>query len=155
MVRKKVKSHLKKAEKTPETTLSIKDRLLKKRKSREARQRLITLTLFSLIAALAIALPVGLIINIKVAFQRKNIVEALASTSPRCKNLVAALDDDKGRVRGKLNIFGVYLFPVFDRRTPSPFCTVDLYIDWIYLARKLEKLLRWQSPYWNLLVNIY
>ena len=48
--------------------LSIKERLLKKRQAREARQKVITLTIISLVMAIAIAVPLGFIINFKVAF---------------------------------------------------------------------------------------
>ena len=48
--------------------LSIKERLLKGRKAREARQKVITLTIISLVMAIAIAVPLGFIINFKVAF---------------------------------------------------------------------------------------
>ena len=48
--------------------LSIKERLLKKRQAREARQKVITLTIISLVMAIAIAVPLGFIINFKVTF---------------------------------------------------------------------------------------
>jgi hypothetical protein len=48
--------------------LSIKERLLKSRQAREARQKVITLTIISLVMAIAIAVPLGFIINFKVTF---------------------------------------------------------------------------------------
>ncbi|VEP13926.1 conserved membrane hypothetical protein [Hyella patelloides LEGE 07179] len=59
----------KKAAKTKQqpTTVSIKERLLKKRQAREARQKVIALSIVSLIVGLALALPLGLIINFKIA----------------------------------------------------------------------------------------
>ena len=48
--------------------LSIKERLLKKRRAREARQKVITLAIISLVLAIAIAVPLGFVVNFKVAF---------------------------------------------------------------------------------------
>ena len=68
-LKKKAKKTTKKAKKavTKEATLTIQERLLKKRKSREARQKLIGLLVICLVISLAIALPLGLITNIKIA----------------------------------------------------------------------------------------
>lgn len=48
-------------------TLSIKERLLKKRQAREARQKLTALSVVSLVLGLAIALPLAFIFNFKIA----------------------------------------------------------------------------------------
>jgi hypothetical protein len=57
--------------------LSIKERLLKKRQARDARQKLIALVIISLIIGCAIALPLGFIANIKVALIAVALIPSL------------------------------------------------------------------------------
>ena len=67
-LKRKAKKVAKKGKKNApkESNLSIKERLLKKRKAREARQKLIGLLVICLVIGLAIAFPLGLIINFKI-----------------------------------------------------------------------------------------
>ena len=63
-IRKKRKSQQAAKERS---VLSTKERLLKKRQVRESRQKVITLTIISLVMAIAIAVPLGFVTNFKIA----------------------------------------------------------------------------------------
>ena len=63
MLKRKRKSK----KKAQQSTISIKESLLQKRKARDARQKVIALLIISLVIGLVIALPLALTIDFKVA----------------------------------------------------------------------------------------
>lgn len=57
--------------------LSTKERSIQKRRVREARQKVITLAIISLVVAIAIAVPLGFAVNLKVAFMVIALIPSL------------------------------------------------------------------------------